>query len=73
LRRGGISLLLFLSADIMTRVGNHAPLTPIQKSTLRYALEPATAELSIEDFEGMPSLEVSFEIVIGPLPVHEIG
>jgi hypothetical protein len=27
---------LFFSADIMTRASNHAPLTPIQKSTIRY-------------------------------------
>ena len=36
---GSISPRVFLSADIMTRVGNHAPLTPIQKSTMRYVVK----------------------------------
>jgi hypothetical protein len=40
---------------------------------LRYALESAANELPIEDFEIMPSLGVSFEIVTGSLPIHAIG
>ena len=36
MRRGGMSPRVFLSADIMTRVGNDALLIPIQKSTIRY-------------------------------------
>ena len=57
----------------MTRVGNHAPLTQIQKSTIRYGLEAAADDLPIEDFEAMLRLGVNFEIVTGPLRIERLG
>jgi len=36
-------------------------------------LEPGPDELPIEDFEIMPGLRVSFEIVTGPISVRATG
>jgi hypothetical protein len=36
-------------------------------------LDPEAEELQIEDFEIMPSLGVSFEIVTGTISVRAIG
>jgi hypothetical protein len=52
---------------------NRALLGLAQNSSIRYALKSAADELPIEDFEIMPSLGVSFEIVTGSLPIHAIG
>ena len=57
----------------MTRAAKLSHLIAPQNSTIRYGLDQAAAQLPIEDFEGMPSLGVSFEIVTGALPIKAIG
>jgi len=57
----------------MTRVGNHASLSLSQNLIMRYGLDRGTGELPIEDFEIMPNLRLSFEIVTGTISVRAIG